>query len=433
MERLFLILLISLFMPFVLGLISGESTAVSGLSSIDKLLKPVLIMILLLALILNNKWQSRRPMFGYVLSALALILILFSHLLVSSNTGDSMPAIKELARLSGFLVFLICCSMVNLKDSDYRFLLYLLGLIALPVAILSIHHSFTGDLDKSWKYVGGYLRAGSGILDANALAGLINLVSLCALGSFLIVRNKTYKAYFFMAFVIGQAARFTTFSTGSFINILLALMVIIYMLRKHDAFNFKRVFRIGVLSVFIIVGLMAYYGLFEAAFYRLTFSDDKVVDASVGSRLSQYEDLINVIQERPSILFIGAGNSEARTLVRNGLEFHNAYLRPLLTTGLIGFIAFLFICFKSYKNYQTVIMKMSEANENTVPYIIFYAAFIGWSFQAATIPADTSVIQWFYLILGYSLGNLIIEKKIDEKHIEPAVVFDNKFSLVRLR
>ena len=421
-------------MPFVFGLISGESTAISGLSSIDKLIKPVLIFILLLALILNNKWQTRSPVSGYVLALLALILILFSHLVVSPNTVDSMPAVKELARLSGFLIFIVCCSMVNLKDSDYRFLLFTLGLIALPIAVLSIHHSFTGDLDKSWKYVGGYLRAGSGILDANALAGLINLVSLCALGSFLIVKNASYKTYYFLAFVIGQAARFTTFSTGSFINILLALMVIVYMLRKYDAKNYKRVFKIGILSVFIIVGLMAYYGLFEAAFYRLTFSDDKVVDASVSSRLSQYEDLLSIVHERPSVLLIGAGNSEARELVRNGLEFHNAYLRPLLTTGLIGFIAFIFICIKSYTNYKKVIVKVSDAGASAVPYIIFYAAFIGWSFQAATIPADTSVIQWFYLILGYSLGNIIIKEKVAEsKSSEIDSVYDNKLSLVKLR
>jgi hypothetical protein len=372
----------------------------------DKIIKPVLILVLYLALIVNGRWSKRMAISGYLVPASLFFLVIFVHFVLTLSIPNVDPGAKEIVRYFAFIIILIACSMVKLKTVDYLFLFRLLALIGVPLALFAIQQGFFGaDVGKSWKYIGGVLRAGTDIVDANSLGAVLNIMSLSALGCYLVAKGVLEKMLFFIAFLVEQAARFTTFSSGSFISFVLSILVLLYFMRKYDKKMFKQYIVVVWVGAAVMFGGMLYYGLIETAFYRLTLSDDNVYEASVGSRWGQYVDLVKIITEEPQVFLVGVGPALIKYKMSNGLDFHNSYIRSLLSAGIIGFVCFMYLWWRSMRNYLQAIGYAYQKNESAVLYVILCSMFIGWSFQSATVPADTSVVFWFYLILAYSLDN----------------------------
>jgi O-antigen ligase len=147
--------------------------------------------------------------------------------------------------------------------------------------------------------------------------------------------------------------------------------------------------------------LIATTGLFDAFFYRIKLSDEFVRRASIESRLEQYSNFLEMIKEEPSRILVGCGTASFPNKLRLSLDLHNGYLRPLGVAGILGFLCFNTLCVLCLRNFLAA-ARRSDGSLKVVS-IFFFAAFVGWSFQAAVQPDDTSVIQWFFFIMGYVL------------------------------
>jgi O-antigen ligase len=157
---------------------------------------------------------------------------------------------------------------------------------------------------------------------------------------------------------------------------------------------------LGVAAACILIGVWK-PALPATVFYRVTFSDTKVKQDSIDSRLRQYDRYLNLISEKPSALIWGAGPAGLHRALHGDL--HNSYLRAWAVGGILGFGAFLYLCGNCLRDFLLSIRRSRGSELHHVVSIYFLAAFLGWSCQAATVPADTSCIQWFFFMLAYLL------------------------------
>ncbi|MFW9879127.1 MAG: O-antigen ligase family protein [Candidatus Thorarchaeota archaeon] len=379
----------------------------SGLISLDKLIKPLLIFLIVIVLL-----SAKRPIsidkniVLYILPSFIFLFILSAHYFYSNghDPANTMRAFKEIIRLASFLSILIICSTVTLSFSDLRFMTYMIALLGIPLGISSLIDSLTRSTIKTWKYVEGYLRAGTEIVDPNALAAVLNISSLCALSCFLIVRRYKFKLLLLLAFVVGQAGRFATFSTGSFISIILSLLIFSFFIGRYQKKLFINLFLVIIVIMLIFSIILMSTDLTKTIFYRVLLSDEIVYKATVGNRVDQYMSLIKIAINEPYTLIFGTGTVLSTEILDTKVDFHNSYIRPLLVAGVLGFISIIWIWLITLIRMYRAIKIPHLSDNDLIILIAFFSGFVGWSFQAATLPSDTSVIHWFFIILGYQVG-----------------------------
>lgn len=378
----------------------------SRLLSTDKLIKlAVFALAFMILLFQRKKLNMPRDIWIYILPGTFILFYLLVNHLVSDYADDfiTFQARKEIVRLAIVLVVFGLCVAVSSDTSDYRLFVYAFGILGLLLAILVIHHSLTGEIEESWEYVGSYLRAGSKTTDANYLGAILNMVSVAVLIGCLIQNRLLSKIFFLSILVITQAARFATFSTGSILSFVITVIAAICLLKKYRTEMLKPFVKIVLFVIFLFIVLIWRTGLLTTVFYRVLLSDDTVKASSIYSRLNQYKQYIDFVKEEPLKLIFGIGTTNVPTLLGTGGHLHNSYLRPLAVGGIGTFVCFLFLWWHCLKDFVFSI-KTSQTNEvHQIVSIFFFAGFIGWSFQAATIAADTSTIQWFFFMLAYIL------------------------------
>lgn len=378
----------------------------SRLLSIDKIFKlAVLALAFMILLFQRKKLNMPRDIWIYILPGTFILFSFLVNHLLSDYPDDfiAFQATKELVRLSIILLVFLLCVAVSSDTSDYRLFVYAFGILGLLLGILTIHHSLTGEIEESWYYVDGHLRAGMKVTDPNFLGAILNIVSVAVLIGCLIQNKLLNKIFFLSILVIIQSARFATFSTGSLLSLVITVIAAIYLLKKYHTEMLKPFLKIVLFLTFLFIILIWRTGLFTTVFYRVLFLDDTVKQSSIYSRLNQHKRYIDIIKEEPWKLILGVGTGNVPTRLGTGGHFHNSYLRPLAVCGIVAFGCFLFLCWRCLKDFIFSI-RTSQANEvHRIVSIFFFACFIGWSFQAATVPADTSTIQWFFFMLAYLL------------------------------
>jgi O-antigen ligase len=404
--KIFIILLLSFFLPVVTSFVSGTDMRMSGALSADKAVKAVLLYAVLMTVVGRDSIRIRKDVWKYLLPAAAILLLLLTHYHLSEVSGiEGFMARKEVIRVTGFLLIFLLSSAVSFRSSDFRFLVYCLAAMALVAGALSVWHSLAGTTSRIDMQAGEYIRAGVGRVGGpNKLGAVLNLMTMAALAGFCMKRGVFSKTAFLVAALAAQAGRFATFSTGSLLNIIAALLAALVLLKNYEQETFKKFLYLILFMALVSVTVIFATGKGQLLFHRAMLSDEVVIRSSVYSRLNQYYGLLEIIKDRPWGLVFGFGAIEEPHMLGTRWGLHNAYLRPLLTSGIGGFLSFLVLYWLSIKNFFHSIKDSVADRGHRIICIFMSAAFIGWSVQASTSLGDTSVVQWFYFIFAYCLA-----------------------------
>lgn len=411
MEKLFTITLLWLFIPYLWGL-AGTNVLQSGVSSFDNILKIGMLYFMIIFLFARKETRFRKNAIAYLTPAIIIILILVYHY-VNSATASSdelLFAKKEIVRLAFFIVLLAFSSALRMKMKNYRFLVCQFVLLGIPLGLMAVRSTLTGTSTRRDMIIGEFVRAGGDLTSTNNLAAVLNITTLCALSAFLIVKKRYQKIACLLAALISQAGRFATFSNGSLVGIVVSLFVVMYLFRKLDAVMYRRMFRAGTIVIAVLVVLTIASGKAALLLGRFSQTDQTGTLVSISSRTAQYKGLWNLIVNEPEKLFFGVGTANVHAALRTSQTLHNAYLLPLVTAGLGGFISFLYLWSLSFRNFYAIVKASAGNKEATILTVFIFAAYIGYSVQILTVPYSLSATTWFFFILSFSFVNYAKDK-----------------------
>jgi hypothetical protein len=405
-SRINAILLVVIFLPYIFGFAAHTNIVQSGLVSADKAVRLVILYFSLIVLLMNLRQASIPRGLGIYFWPAMLIFMaqLYHYLMFDGSEGVAFLMEKETYRIAALIVIFLLCAIGGLKKPDYRLLAVSLTAMGAVTGALAIRHSLIGESERSMRFVANFLRSGTEIMDTNILGAFLNMTSMVAIAGFMTAQRR-WKLAFLAALLLSQAGRFFTFSTGSFYSMVLSFFVAAILLWKYDRPSFRQFLMLSLVVVAIFSVVIFATGTFETFFYRIKISDEYVWRSSIYSRMIQYEDYARLVSNDPARVLYGFGGSWLQ-YSNNGLAFHNSYLRPLVNGGLPALAGFLFLWFLTLRNYMRAIR--NSGNKMLAVSILMFAAFMGWSFQAATLPADASVIQWFFFIMGYALMHTVV-------------------------
>ncbi len=404
MNKLIPLLLILLFSPFILGFSTGLNLKFTGHIFIMNQLRFVLIYAALIMLLYNLRHKTLPSgLWIYLLPSLLMLSIMLLHYLYSDASGrHTIRAEKELLRVTALVIILMVCATKTFKSIDFRILIVGFTLLGCIIGLQSIWNSFSGISSFQHHYVKGYLRAGMYIIDSNSLGAFMNTVSFFALAGLFTYKGQHNKILFFIAFILIQTGRAFTFSNGSLLNFIVSIAVATYLVWRYYRDQFRRFFSILGMLIVTMLSLTIFTRMFETFLYRVRLSDSFVYKASISSRIGQHLDYFRLIYDEPLRIFIGFGTSGLPHKLSGGLDLHNSFVRSLATGGIITFLCFMLLYYLSIRNFLIAISH-SDYKDRMLP-IMLLSSFIGWAFQAATLPADTSLIQWFYFIVALLLA-----------------------------
>jgi len=393
------ILILFLLMPFLGFLI--RMTTLETADLISKITKTLLVYIISLLVVAKYRLIDKECN-KYLGITLFLAIPYLIHFFFSKSNTElfNIFAMNELIVLLYMIIIFIISSMLAFKANDYYFLIWSFVIYGIALAVLSIWFSISIKPTKYfYMYVGKFLRAGTGITDSNMLAAILNICSIAAITVYLIEKNILKKFFSLLAFFISQAGRFLTFSTGGFFSIIISLIVLFLFLKGKDKGKMTKF----ILIVLVIASaIIMTSGMGEILFYRLKLSDEAVKQSSVYSRLEQHTEFIRIVKQNPLILVYGVGSARLPELLGLNITLHNSYLRPLAIGGISSFVAIILLYWLSFKNFQ-ISFKYSTDSKTRIVTASFFAAFIGWLFQLATLPADVSGVNLFFFSFAYSL------------------------------
>lgn len=416
MESLFTVILLLLFIPFLLGL-GGTNLLLGSSFSPDKILIILLFFLLVIMLLIRGKARLRIyiAVSKYLVPSAVYFLILLYHYIYSGQeTSDLLLfAKKELVRFVFFIVIFIFISMLRMSMKNYRQLIYEFALFGIPLGLMTVFSALTGTSARRDMMVGEFVRAGGDLTSTNNLAAVLNITTLCALSAFLIAKKPYQKVVWFVAALISQVGRFLTFSNGSVVGIVVSVGVVLFFCRKFDSAMYLKLRRAIVIFLVVMSIVTVCSGKAALLLGRLTETDKTGTLVSVSSRKAQYEGLWNLIVHEPDKLLFGVGSANVHSALRTTQTLHNAYLLPLVTAGLGGFVAFLSLWWLSFRNFYNAVMVSVGNKEDLMVTIFIFAAYIGYSIQILTVPYSLAVSTWFFYILSCSFMNFVREKRVE--------------------
>jgi O-Antigen ligase len=403
-ENIGTLLIISLFGGFVAGVSLRYDMADTGILSIDKILKVAFIYLGIIIFLLNcRKGTIAKEIKFFIIPSIIIILILGIHTildvaLISSGNFN----LKEIIRVSGFISILFLVSIFSWRFGiNLKFFVRSLAVLGFITGICCIVYSQHVHIQQSWRMVGNYVRAGDQSVDPNSLAAFMNFATFITLAGFFLVENGMEKILFCLSLTIAQVGRLFTFSNGGHLNFAISMFTLLIILRRRNHKIFIRLMFMCLIIGIIFTSVVITFNKYDVLFHRLNFSDQNVANASVYSRLEQYKFFFQYYYKNPQDLLIGTGNYEFSQKTPNGLEIHNSQMRSFSGTGVLGFSAYLFLIMLSFYCLNRVLR--SENNDLSLMAIFLIASFTGWLFHSATIPGDTSIMQWSYIIISAQL------------------------------
>lgn len=324
------------------------------------------------------------------------------HFLFSKSTTEifNITAVNEIYNLIYLIFAYFILSQIRFRHTDYYFLIKSLSTLGLFLGIPAIWYSINVKSELTHMYIGQFLRSGVEATDPNLLSAILNISSIASLGLYFIGENRYWKFVAFLIFLISQIARFLTFSIGGFISIVLSLVSLFFILQRQQKIKF---FKLTILIIIFFASGMLITKTVDIFFYRIIHltSDESVAKSAIYSRESQYREFFKLLQQSPEVLLHGIGSAKLPEALGQGLTLHNSYLRPLAVGGIVSFISYLLLYWLSFKNFIKA-LKYSFNPKMKFIVALLFAAFIGWSFQAATLPNDTSLVNLFFFPLAYS-------------------------------
>jgi hypothetical protein len=414
MGKIFMLLLLSLFIAFFSGLM-GANMFQSESSSPDKLLKLGLIYLLLIMISMRKNRGLKESALGYLIPAMVFISILAFHHFTTLQAPfeEMLSAKKDLVKLVAYLIILVLCSAVPIKMKDYRFLMYTFAAFGVPLALLSVRYASTAVALKRTRQVGEFVRAGSDVISVNNLGAVFNIATMCAILVVLTTKKPIHKIIFILAAIASQIGRFFTFSNGSAVNLIVTVAVALFLLRRHDKQSYSQMRKICFILLLGISSLVIVSGKGTVLLSRLSQTDDTSgMPVSVASRVDQYKGLLELMTNSPLKLVFGVGAANVPKALGTTITLHNAYLLPLVSAGIFGFASFMFLWWRSLKNFYAAVKCSIGNRDDTILTTLILASYLGYSVQILTVPYCTATTLWFFFILAYSFGNYAREGRL---------------------
>lgn len=343
----------------------------------SKILRPFILLILAIAL---SKLNSTAGMLTFYQLVMFMQLFFFYYLVMSKNivTEDEL-----------FLVVLFL-TISLLFQSIIANLQFYTGK-AFDIFTTGKAFSDLKDLEQGRRVYG---TMGS----PNGFASYI--VPLALLNFSMLIGKRGYVAVRFASGVLGSLAIFFTFSRGGWLSFAAAFLFLLWNLSREE------IIRLGtMLKVFAVFSLVIVIPFSSLLVSRIGYHDQAAM-----SRIPLMKIAVNMIEAHP---FLGVGANTFKNVIHSYTNspdlqdvylytVHNTYLLFFSETGLIGFIAFIWLMMSIYKESMLCIKQKKNMN-------LF---FIGQGLRASIIAVALhmlvepyfSYIQWSNLLILASLS-----------------------------
>lgn len=313
-------------------------------------------------------------------------------------------AVSEVVRLAYWAMLLFAVSNVGLGERWLKRVLGIqawMGFLAGVATVLSAYLSTTSLIGNQ---IGDLTRAGTGYVDPNVLGGYLTVSAICALALSFAGSREARRVYF-MLFVASSAARFWTFSNGSLLGEICGVAALLVLTGALRPTRLRK--EVVLLGVGALAGAAVLLGVHGASLLldRIPGLSDKLAyGASVTSRVAQYVGVERMISTAPAKLITGVGAVSVVPDLGTGYTLHNALLRPLLVGGVLAFLSYLLanaVAIRSVLHARRGVMRGT-------PRMLLcglLAAYVGWTVQSLTLPADSYTIEWYLLALMLAVAS----------------------------
>ncbi|MFA6393929.1 MAG: O-antigen ligase family protein [Patescibacteria group bacterium] len=303
------------------------------------------------------------------------------------------------------------------------------GIITLSAFIISLYGlaQVAGFDFLEWQenLTGLHYRASSTLGQPNYLGGYLLFTLPLAFYFFLVLKKTLYKICLAAVFFIEFAAFYFTYSRAAWLGFVISLFVFlaVYAVRKFGAA--KTLIGLVVFLLFIYISGFILSGLAADRWFfdRLSVPErimslKKIGEGSAGIRLYYYDAALNIIRERP---IIGRGpDTQSYYFAHYYAPYyailerintypdraHNEILDILITTGLLGLLAWFFLFYilagqlvGNDKSHESIL-----EYRGTIAVLLFglcsFAVYLLFSF----ITAVSAIYLWLFLALLFRLS-----------------------------
>lgn len=405
------LLLIFLLLPMLSGIVFQYDLRNSGLLSLDKIFRMCVIFFGSFVVLSDIVFKRVYDKFfcGYFLIPVSVFFISYFSQYIISDFGSiyQIDSSKETLRIFFILIFLLLASRLAVKrEFNLIFFLVCVALIGFVSSIFAVYYSCFASISQNWRMVAGFVRAGDVVTDSNLIGAYLVMCSIVSIGCYLYfdLHKSRAKYFFVISFLASFIARVFTFSNGSLVNLFVSFICFFVLYYKFISRKIIKVVPYIFIFLFLMIGWLFYSGYWEIIFHRAYLGNAYARYESLGSRLEQYLDIITYFSKEPFSIFLGIGVSGMRDAIYSHAPVHNSFLKVFTVGGIPALLSYIYIIMRTYRIFFFV-MSSSDCLLKIFS-LVFISSFTGWLVQSQTLPADTEMLNWFYISIAVVLyGN----------------------------
>lgn len=252
------------------------------------------------------------------------------------------------------------------------------------------------------QYLFGVLRPGGTFGDANfyAIAGAFTAV----LGLSLWAYQKQYRSFFLVSFILNTSGVLLSGSRGGFLALIVSMLFFWYKQKKKLIGALLLAFSLAAL-LFLVPNNMI--ERFEG--------EDYGANQSSGHRLQIIEAGWEMIKNNP-VIGVGPGMFKIKTYAYfeshdMARMAHNSYLEVAAEFGVLGILAYLYLCYSSIRQLNSGLRAALEKNERMAVIIrALLVAAIGYFFGAIFLSVEYEKVLWLTISIA-SVSHGVIDKE----------------------
>ena len=319
----------------------------------------------------------------------------------------TLDAQRELMRLASYVGFYYVITDWIQTHQDTRALLKALMISAIAIALFGLYQMMIGGYSALYDILYPVQeeiqqippwegRITSFLEHYNGLAGYINLVVPFCVGFALRGTDPVLRMLSRWCLVLASVALLLTQSRGGLLAYAAMLLVSAYLFAPNRKSGMRRV-AIALIACFLAATVAGFF------FTRLT----EIVDYTTVSRLAIWGGAFTVFARSP---VLGTGFGNLRTLMGGLLglpegwtgDAHNLYLELLAETGIVGFVAFVFLIAAAWRAALRRYRNSQDEFGQIIGFAVF-AAIIGVLVHGTVdylFHTTPQVAALFFLVLG---------------------------------
>lgn len=337
---------ISIILTLVLGQLTRIPLPFGGSIVLNDLLIPLVFMAWFLIKLAKGRLLVYKTYLNLPL-AIFISIALFSLLLNPAQLAFP-ELIQSSAYLSRFVTYALVLWMVldTVRDKQtwqkFYSLAIWIGVLFAFLGFLQLIFIPSFEFMTRYGWDPHFNRLLSTFFDPNYAGGFLVLVIALVLGRMLFTKNKAEKGILFYAFLFLLAAIVSTFSRSTYLAFLITFLVI-------GILKSWRLLLLGIIGLVII-------------FFAVPRVQERILgavslDITAQMRLESFSQAYEIIKDYP---IIGTGYNTLRFVRQDYGQvegpkqmtaggFDSSFLTILATTGIIGFMVYLWLCFSILK------------------------------------------------------------------------------------